>query len=209
VIDGGGNQTAAPIFVDAENRNYHEAAGSPTIDAGIAGELGPLDLDGNPRVQGTAPDIGAYETLNPPKALPVVAALQSLKVAPNAFRAAKSGGAVASARKKAKPKGPIGSTVTYSLAEGGAVTVKFSVEQLTTGRKAGKRCVKQTAANKGKAKCTLAKKLSGGFSDEGKTGQNHFKFTGRLGSKALKPGRYRLVGSAGGVDKSAAFKILK
>jgi hypothetical protein len=207
VIDGGGNQTAAPLFVNAENGDFQEAAGSPTIDAGIVGELGPLDLAGNPRVLGAAPDIGAYESLSLPKALPVVPALQSLTVAPSAFRAAKSGGAVASANKKAKPKGPVGTTVTFSLSEGGTVTVKFSIEQLITGRKAGKRCVKQTAANKGKAKCTFAKKLGGDFTDEGTTGQNHFKFTGRLGSKALKPGRYKLVGSAGGVDKSAAFKI--
>jgi hypothetical protein len=205
VIDGGGNQATAPLFVDVEKGDYHEAAGSPTIDAGIAGELGPLDLDGSARVSGTAPDIGAYETLTPPKAIPVVPELQSLSVAPNAFRAAKSGGAVASAKKKAR--GPVGTTVTFSLSDGGTVTVKFSVEQLITGRKAGKRCVKQTAANKGKAKCTFAKKLSGGFSDQGSTGQNHFKFSGRLGSKALKPGRYKLVGSAGGVDKRAAFTI--
>ena len=208
ITQGEGNQTAPPLFVDAEKGDFHEAAGSPTIDAGIAGELGPFDLDGNPRVLGIAPDIDAYESLAPlPKALPVVPELKSLRVAPTAFRAAKSGGAVASAGKKAKPKGPVGTTVTYSLSTGGTATVKFSVEQLTTGRKAGKRCVKQTAANKGKAKCTLAKKLSGGFTDEGTTGENHFKFTGRLGSKALKPGKYRLVGSAGGVDKSAAFTI--
>jgi hypothetical protein len=208
VIDGGGNQTAPPLFVDAENRDYREAAGSPTIDAGIAGELGPLDLAGNPRTLGAAPDIGAYEALSLPKApLPVIPELQSLNVSPSGFRAAKSGSAVASAKKKAKPKGPVGTTVTFSLSEGGTVTVKFAVEQLTTGRKAGKRCVKQTAANKGKAKCTLVKKLAGGFSDEGTTGQNHFKFSGRLGSKALKPGRYKLVGSARGVDKSAAFTI--
>ncbi len=82
VIDGGGNQSAPPLFVDAENRNYHEAAGSPTIDAGIAGELGPLDLDGNPRVLGPAPDIGAFETSNPAK-VAAVAQLQSLKLSPS------------------------------------------------------------------------------------------------------------------------------
>jgi hypothetical protein len=206
VIDGGGNQTAPPLFVDAEKGDYREAAGSPTIDAGIAGELGPLDLAGNLRVLGAAPDIGAYELVPLPKALPVIPELQSLKVAPTAFRAAKSGGAVASAKKKAK--GPVGTTVTYSLSDGGTVTVDFTVEQLTTGRRAGKKCVKQTAANKGKAKCTLVKKLAGGFSNSGTTGQNQFKFSGRLGSRALKPGRYRLVGSAGGVEKRAAFKIV-
>ncbi len=203
VIDGGGNQSAAPLFVDAESRNYHEAAGSPTIDAGIAGELGPLDLDGNPRILGPAPDMGAYETSNP-ATVATVAQLQSLKLSPSSFRAAKSGGAVASAKKK--PKGPVGTTVTYSLSLAGKVD--FSVEQLTTGRKVGKKCVKQTSANKGKKKCDLAKPLKGGFSEAGAAGQNRFKFTGRLGSKALKPGRYRLSGNGGGVVKRASFKIV-
>jgi hypothetical protein len=204
VIDGGGNQTAPPLFVDAENRNYHEAAGSPTIDAGIAGELGPLDLDGNPRILGPAPDLGAYETSNP-VAVAAVAQLQSLKLSPSSFRAASSGGAVASAKKRSK--GPVGTTVTYSLSLAGPVD--FTVEQLTTGRRVGKRCVKQTPANKGKKKCDLAKPLKGGFSDVGAAGQNRFKFTGRLGSKALKPGRYRLAGSAGGVVMRANFKIVE
>ena len=203
VTDGGGNQTAPPLFVDAENRNYHEAAGSPTTDAGIAGELGPLDLDGNPRILGAAPDMGAYESSNP-VAVASVAELQSLKLSPSSFRAAKSGGAVASAKKKSK--GPIGTTVTFSLSLSGKAD--FTVEQLTTGRRVGKKCVKQTPANKGKKKCDLAKPLKGGFSEAGAAGQNHFKFTGRLGSKALKPGRYRLAGSAGGVVKRANFKIV-
>ena len=133
-----------------------------------------------------------------------MAQLQSLKLSKTSFRAAKSGGAVASAKKKAK--GPVGTTVTYSLSLSGSVD--FTVEQLTTGRSVGKKCVKQTRANKGKKKCDLAKPLKGGFSDSGAAGQNSFKFTGRLGSSALKPGRYRLVGSAGDVVKRANFKII-
>src|SRR4249919_3588500 len=56
VIDGGGNQAAPPAFVNAENGDFREAAGSPTIDAGIADQLGPLDLAGNTRILGPAPD---------------------------------------------------------------------------------------------------------------------------------------------------------
>jgi hypothetical protein len=64
-----GNQTAAPLFASAVHGDYREAAGSPTIDAGIAAPgIGTLDLDRNPRIwpvceggpAGT-PDIGAYE----------------------------------------------------------------------------------------------------------------------------------------------------
>ena len=61
IADGGGN-VGAPVFVDPGNGDYHQAAGSPTIDAGVLdARTGAVDLDGNPRQDG-APDIGAYET---------------------------------------------------------------------------------------------------------------------------------------------------
>ena len=56
------NQTAAPAFVDATSGDFHQAAGSPTIDAGGSVDLvGALDVDGEARSQGGAPDIGADE----------------------------------------------------------------------------------------------------------------------------------------------------
>ena len=53
---GIGNQSAQPLFADAD---YRPAPGSPTIDAGTTGDG--LDPDGRPRTLGAAPDIGAYE----------------------------------------------------------------------------------------------------------------------------------------------------
>jgi hypothetical protein len=65
----GTNQTSSPLFADAANGDFHQLAGSPTIDAGTAAAtlLGTLDFDGNPRAldgncDGNAtPDIGADE----------------------------------------------------------------------------------------------------------------------------------------------------
>jgi len=58
-------QIAPPVFVDAPTGNFHQASTSPTIDAGsedsLEPGLGTLDLDGDPRVFGAAPDIGADE----------------------------------------------------------------------------------------------------------------------------------------------------
>ena len=55
----GSNQVAAPVFADAD---YHQAAGSPTIDAGAVDEsTGSLDLDYQTRPWGVAMDIGADE----------------------------------------------------------------------------------------------------------------------------------------------------
>jgi hypothetical protein len=207
VIDGGGNQTAPPIFVNAENGDFREAAGSPTIDAGIADQLGPLDLAGNTRILGAAPDIGAYEFVPPaarplPPTSPAAGLIQSLALAPSTFRAAKSGGAATSVA-----RAPIGTTVTYSLSA--AAKADFTVERKTTGRRSGKSCAKQTKLNKSKKKCALLKPVSGSFTDSGGTGSNTFKFSGQIGGRALAPGRYELVGTAGGVVKRASFTIVK
>jgi hypothetical protein len=59
ITPGAGNQSAEPLFADAELR---PAAGSPTIDAGAFDAFGSSpDPDGRPRSLGAAPDIGAYE----------------------------------------------------------------------------------------------------------------------------------------------------
>ena len=199
LTDLGGNQAAPPLFVDAAKGDYHEASGSPTIDAGAVDQLGATDFEGNPRVIGSAPDIGAYEFVPP------VPQIQSLAVKPGAFRAGKVADAIASTKKKAT--GPLGASVSYSLSAAGSV--EFSLVRKSVGRKAGKKCVNKTAANKSKKKCVITKPLKGGFSVSGATGTNSFKFSGKLGGKALKPGSYRLVGSAGGATKEAAFTILK
>src|SRR5262249_10068475 len=63
-----------PGFVNATAGDFHEALGSPTVDAGTQdSDLGPNDLDGNPRTldgkhtcrSAATPDIGAYELVNP------------------------------------------------------------------------------------------------------------------------------------------------
>jgi hypothetical protein len=200
VLDGGGNQSAAPLFVDAENGDYREASGSPTIDAGLAGELGPLDLGGNARVMGAAPDIGAFESTPQP----VAGQIESLSLSPTRFRAASSGEAVASKRKKKKPA-PKSTKVSYLLSE--KATVAFSVERGLPGRKVGKTCKKATRGNRKHKPCTLYKPLGGGFTVSGNKGANGFTFTGRVGGKALKPGRYRLRGGANGSSRQVAFTI--
>jgi len=61
VVDGGGNQHAAPTFVNPAAGDYRQAPGSVTIDAGINAPLnGAYDLDGDPRRIDTT-DIGADE----------------------------------------------------------------------------------------------------------------------------------------------------
>ncbi|MBI2676542.1 MAG: right-handed parallel beta-helix repeat-containing protein, partial [Candidatus Yanofskybacteria bacterium] len=51
-----------PLFVDAANNDFHLKSNSPAIDAGTAISGFNYDKDGTTRPQGTAWDIGAYET---------------------------------------------------------------------------------------------------------------------------------------------------
>ena len=52
---------ADPGFVNWSGNDYHLKETSPALDFGDSGNLSGYDLDGNPRVVGTANDLGAYE----------------------------------------------------------------------------------------------------------------------------------------------------
>jgi hypothetical protein len=71
---GAGNVGAAQL-IDPAHLDFHELAGSPTVDAGAAEPSG-TDVYGNPRPLGTAPDIGAAELIE----APIVAATGALDV---------------------------------------------------------------------------------------------------------------------------------
>ena len=65
----GTNQSDRPVFVDAAAGDFHQAPGSPTINAGtVDGSSGPTDIDGEARRLGFAADIGADEFTEAPDA---------------------------------------------------------------------------------------------------------------------------------------------
>ena len=100
--NGVGNITGDPLFVDYANGNLRLQPNSPCINAGnIAYAPGPVDLDGNPRIVNGTVDIGAYELQAPNKGPPVVL------------------------REPASRTNDAGTTVTFSVAAGGARPLSF------------------------------------------------------------------------------------
>lgn len=128
--------------------------------------------------------------------------LQSLRLRPPSFATVNAGGAILSRARKPR----IGTTVSYSVSAAALVT--FSVERKSVGRKVGKACRKATPGNRKRKPCPLFKPVKGTFTHGGAAGANSFRFTGRPGGKALKPGAYRLVAGVGNSSLRVNFKIV-
>jgi hypothetical protein len=135
--------------------------------------------------------------------------LSGISFSATTFRAAKSGASISRKKKKFRT----GTKAAFNLSEFSAV--KFTVERKTKGRKVGKKCKAQTKSNKKKKACTRWVKAKGSFTVFGKAGKTRFTYRGRIGGKALKPGSYRLTGTATdpsknvGLPRRKAFKIVK
>jgi hypothetical protein len=176
----------------------HDAFGDETQDRcpTVAGQQ-----DGCPPASG-----GGGEP--PPGPAPVAAAvIGSERLAPSRFRAAPTGPSARSAKRH------YGTRVSYTLDQ--AASVSFTVRRARPGRKNGRgRCVAATKRNRKARKCKRLVTLRGNFTQSGIAGTNGFRFTGRIGGKALRPGRYKLAASPTangrlGRSASASFRIVK
>jgi hypothetical protein len=142
-------------------------------------------------------------------------ALSGLTLSPSAFRAASSGptaltaGATA-AKKKGKKTGTL-----ISYRDSQAARTTFTVLQSQNGVRKGKRCVRAPKHPKRKAKRCQRLVSLGTFTHTDGAGPNRLRFTGRLRSKKLKPGRYKLRAiarsSAGktGAPATKGFRIIR
>lgn len=101
-----------------------------------------------------------------------------------------------------------GNKVSYTLNEAAAVSLRL--EKRLPGRRVGKKCVPQTAKNKGRKKCSRFKAIGSAFAGPGAAGANRVALPG----KKLAPGGYRVTitarDAAGNQTvKSVSFTVAK
>jgi hypothetical protein len=149
---------------------------------------------------GSATTYGAVVVTSPPPPR-----LSALSVAPNAFRAARSGGSTTTSPR-------LGTKVNYKLTV--AASIRFTIQRAADGRRVGGRCQAPARNDRNARHCTRFVTLRGSFTMAGRAGKNNFRFGGRLNRVALAPGNYRLIATpsalgATGIAQMKAFTILR
>ncbi|MFT4049020.1 MAG: choice-of-anchor Q domain-containing protein [Solirubrobacterales bacterium] len=189
------NQSADPLFVNAADGDFRQAAGSPTIDAGAdSADNGATDLDGASRIQGVKTDIGAFEFAPATASQPIAPRLSGFKFKPSKFKPAKRGATWQVAKNFKKPKRgktAVGSVMSFSADNPGQFVLV--IERVTKGRKSGKRCVKQTSKNKTKKSCKITKQLKGSYVVPVAAGATSVYFNGRWNNSPLPTGTYHVT----------------
>ncbi len=112
--------------------------------------------------------------------------LTGLVASRKTFRLGKGTTPLAAAKKR---KAKRGTRISFKSSEAG--TARIVVTPLVKGRKVGKRCLKATRKRRKRKSCTRLGRPTT-LSRAVKAGANTIPFTGRLGGKSLKPGRYRI-----------------
>jgi hypothetical protein len=137
-----------------------------------------------------------------------IPALTKLGMTPRKFAISKKrtpkAGVAAKVRKGAK--------ISYTVTQDASVT--FTISRQTKGRRSGKKCRRATRKLRGHRRCTILKR-SGTLRRTAKAGAHRLAFSGRIGRKALRRGRYVLTVTAANASglkstpRSVRFRIVK
>jgi hypothetical protein len=146
----------------------------------------------------TIPD--ASPPTGPPPPAPLITPPPSTGAVLGSVRLSRQRFAVAPKHGEAK-KGQ-GATLTIALDAPATVTLSF--DRVTRGHRSRGRC--SARARRG-TPCTIYAK-AGTITRSLKAGTNRVALTGRVGGRALKPGRYRLTVSLGTGHRSVTFTIV-
>jgi hypothetical protein len=180
---------------------------SPTHAFGAAGDqavtVTATDSAGNSSSQSGTVSVPAPAPPGPvPGSLPVAPLLTQLAETNSVFRVGPRPTTVRAAARRR----PVGTTFRYTLNV--AASVSISITRELPGRRSGKRCVKPTKRLARAKRCTrLVGK--GTLVRNSKAGRNNVAFSGRIGKRALAPGRYRATFTATASGKKSPPKALR
>jgi hypothetical protein len=121
------------------------------------------------------------------------------------FRVARKATAKAAAKHRKRAKA--GTAFRFTLSE--QATVRIAIERRTTGRRRGGRCAKPTRALSRAKRCTRFVKSGTLTRRNLRAAKRSVAFSGRIGRKALKPGRYRatLTATDAGGKRSKTVRL--
>ncbi len=188
------------------------------VDITAAGTVSSAGLTGVDRivtVEPPAPTSTSTPTPTPtpqPIVTPTSLKLSAASLTHKVFRVGSARTAV-TAKKSKKKRAPIGTTLKFTLSS--AAKVKIVISELTTGRRSGKKCVRATHALRHHARCTRAVTKGTLIRTHAIRGANAVPFSGRIGKRALQPGRYEVTLSATDSSRRASnvvhlsFKIVR
>jgi Tol biopolymer transport system component len=150
-----------------------------------------------------------------PKPTPLAVAskptLRRVSMKSKRFRVTKQRTARIAAKRKRR-KAPAGTAFRFTLDVRANVTIR--IHRQLAGRKVGRACRRPAPRLRGHKRCKRYA-LAGGLSRRGlAAGRRSVKFSGRIGRKALKPGRYRATlyaANSAGRSKSVklAFRVVR
>jgi hypothetical protein len=197
---GPSNICADPALAGAAAGDVHETTASPTIDKGSSALVPATlttDLDGQPRIAGLAVDMGADEA-SPAPPLPDTAPPVVSRFSLSRYTFA-VGAATTPVAARARRRVPRGTKIRFRLSE--AAKVKLVIERKLPGRKVRKRvggrlrtvCVKPTRALRRKRRCTRYVRAGTLTRTYAVAGAKTVSFSGRIGRRKLKVGKYRLT----------------
>ena len=172
-----GHNAVSGVAGDFVNAYVHVVSGSCGPDA-PAGPPGPPP--GPP-----APPVPPARGAGPAK--PV---LSRVSLSRRTFRVGKAATAKSAvAKRRAAKPAPAGTTFRFTL--NAAARVSIALERPTAGRRVGRACRRATAKLLRRPRCDLFAAVATLTRAGGRAGVNSVAFSGRVGRKALKPGRYR------------------
>jgi hypothetical protein len=213
----GDNLAGDPQFTDESAFDWSLRPSSPLIDRGNPAAVAPgeLDLAGQPRsLDGNGdcvavPDMGAFEKTGLAVACPAAPASPSASVGADQGTAAAAAADLLAAdvqgfgleRRRfavgrdptavaARRRTPRGSAFRYTISED--ASARILIERAAKGLRSGRRCAKPTAKLRRRhAKRCTRYTPAGTLTRSAKQGTNRHPFSGRIGRRALKPGRFR------------------